>query len=324
MKISIHTDISDIQTERLPVPTKETIARLELVEPGKIPNQRTLILPDPGMTMIDMDLDRADAQFVAWEANDEPLKAILKAGEDLHLQNAKDIWGSHIQKKSPERQLAKVFCHAANYGAYPKKLARALGITVKTAEWIYARWFHLHPGIRDWHNRTRHQLATERLVRNAFGYERYYFDRPENVLNEALAWKPQSSVGIIINTAWYNIDTHLKEVEVLMQVHDSLNMQCPSGLTRELLPKIEEQSLIIVPYDDPLIIPVGFKISDISWGDVEAACCDELQKPAQPLIHYKDDKGIERVKGCKDHQLHSWLATGLKNAQQKALSQLAR
>jgi DNA polymerase I-like protein with 3'-5' exonuclease and polymerase domains len=292
--IDLNADISQLQV-------LDPITELKFVEVGKFPNQRCLIIPDDGKTIIDMDLDRADAQFVAWEANDSTLKDILKAGADLHLENAKSIWGAQCKKEGPERKLAKRFCHAVNYGAYPKKLAKSLGITVKTAEWIYNRWFQIHPGIREWHNRVKAQLFSERLVRNPFGYERYYFDRPENVINEALAWCPQSSVGIIINTAWDAIDAQLPEVEVLMQVHDSLTMQCPSRLTRELLPRIQEKSLIAVPYDDPLIIPVGFKISDKSWGHVVDPCEDG-----------------------KDLELAGWLAQGLHHAKEAASSRLAR
>lgn len=289
---------TDIMT--LSHPTALTMADLTLIKPGKVPNQRTLIIPDDDHVIVDMDLDRADAQFVAWEANDESLKQILKEGADLHLENAKAIWGPHCVKSGPERQLAKRFCHAVNYGAYPKKLARALGLTIKTAEWIYARWFQIHPGIREWHNRVKNDLFTKRLVRNPFGYERYYFDRPEKCINEALAWCPQSSVGIIINTAWENIDLNLPEVEVLMQVHDSLTMQIKVDRWKALLPCVQEQSLIVVPYDDPLIIPVGFKVSEKSWGDVEDPC----------------DKG-------KNPELNLLLKQGLDNAKRKAAGQLA-
>lgn len=292
--IDINTNIYELSIH------EDKLDKLIYVEPGKFPNQRVLIIPDEGHTIVDMDLDRADAQFVAWEANDDTLKQILKAGADLHWENAKSIWGDHVKKKGPERQLAKRFCHAVNYGAYPKRLAKALGITVKTAEWIYNRWFQAHPGIRDWHNRTKAQLFQHRLIRNPFGFERYYFDRPENVINEALAWLPQSSVGIIINTAWANIDANLPQVEVLMQVHDSLTMQVPSKLTRELLPRIQEQSLITVPYEDPLIIPVGFKTSEVSWGDAEDPCSED-----------------------RDPELANWLAAGLQRAKSPALSRLA-
>lgn len=286
-----------------------TLDTLELVEIGKLPNQRTLIIPDDGYTIVDMDLDRADAQFVAWEANDESLKQILKEGADLHWENAKAIWGAHVLKKGPERQLAKRFCHAVNYGAYPKKLARALGLTQQTAEWIYTRWFQIHPGIREWHKRVKADLFSTRLVRNPFGYERYYFDRPEKCINEALAWCPQSSVGIIINTAWDQIDANLPEVEVLMQVHDSLTMQVRTDRVLELLPAIQANSLITVPYDDPLIIPVGFKISAVSWGDANDPC------------EYIDDK--DPSKGRHNPLLYQQLKQGLENAKGKAGCKLA-
>lgn len=297
--IDIHKDVTSFSH-----PAALSLSDLKLVEIGKLPNQRTLIIPDDGYVIVDMDLDRADAQFVAWEANDESLKQILKEGRDLHWENAKAIWGPHVLEDGPERQLAKRFCHAVNYGAYPKKLAQALGISLRTAEWIYSRWFHLHPGIREWHNRIRNDLFTKRLVRNPFGYERYYFDRPEKCINEALAWCPQSSVGIIINTAWENIDINLPEVEVLMQVHDSLTMQVKAENVIQLLPRIQEQSLIKVPYADPLIIPVGFKISDKSWGDAKNPCA---------LIDKKDPS-----KGRHNPQLYQQLQQGLENAKRKA------
>jgi DNA polymerase-1 len=277
----------------------DDLKNLKYVKLGELPNLRNLIVPSKDHMIVDMDLDRADAQFVAWEARDVSLKDILKRGEDLHLQNARDIWGPQCTVDGPERQLAKRFCHAVNYGAYPKKLAAALGISIKTAEWIYHRWFNLHPGIREWHNRIKHQLNTERLVRNPFGFERYYFERPDQVVNQALAWGPQSATGIIINTAWDNIDNTLPEVEVLMQVHDSLTMQVPSQLYRELLPHIQEQSLVVVPYEDPLIVPVGFSVSSKSWGEVADPC-----------------------KKGKDPELQQWLTQGLNNAKQKASREL--
>lgn len=307
--IDLNSDISEIQAQGPRVLTKEEIKTLSMVEAGKVPNQRTLIIPDPGMTIIDMDLNSADPHFVAWEANDALLKQVLKEGKSVHLENAKAVWGDRMTKASPEYKLAKVGGNAINYGAYPKKLSKALGISMKLAEWFYHRWFQIHPGIREWHNRTRNDLATKRLVKNIFGFERYYFDRPENCLNDALAWGPQSSVGIVINKAWVRIDAELPQVEVLIQDHDNLVMQAPRMATRELLPQLQEKALVIVPYDDPLIIPVGFKISDISWGDVEDPC------------------GVERkedVSSFKDSELATWLATGLQNAREKALSQLAR
>ena len=105
------------------------------------------------------------------------------------------------------------------------------------------------------------------FVENRFGYRWYIFDRIDGILPEALAWTPQSTVSCVINRAWVNIHDTLPEVQVLLQVHDSLAGQFPTHLRSILIPKIKEASSIIIPYEDPLIIPVGLKTSEVSWGD---------------------------------------------------------
>lgn len=236
----------------------------------ELPNLRRLFIPDIGFVFADVDLDRADAQVVAWEADDSDLKQIFREGLDLHLENAKAIFGSHIQKKSPERALAKAFCHAANYGATPPTLARALGITVKHADQIHKQWFAAHPNILEWHRSIEAQLAETRQVKNAFGFRRLYFDRIEQCFTQALAWIPQSTVAIVINKGLVALDKHMSdELQLLLQVHDSLGFQVPSYKRHEVLEKARPHLLITVPYPDPLIIPIGFATSDVSWGGCE-------------------------------------------------------
>src|SRR5215213_5100571 len=57
-----------------------------------LPNIRKLFIPDPGYTIFDCDLSGADAQVVAWEAEDEDLKAAFKKGLKIHAKNAEDIF----------------------------------------------------------------------------------------------------------------------------------------------------------------------------------------------------------------------------------------
>jgi hypothetical protein len=45
-----------------------------------LPNVRRLFKPDPGFTLIDIDLSGADAAVVAWEANDQELKDAFMSG----------------------------------------------------------------------------------------------------------------------------------------------------------------------------------------------------------------------------------------------------
>ena len=259
-----------------------------------LPNIRSMFGPDPGFTFFDLDLDRADLQVVVWEAQDPYLQAALRLGADLHLLNAfvlagrepppleelierhsKDescscgprcYWDYREKLKGP-REFAKRFVHATDYGATPRGLAPKLGETVATVDRAQKLWFGAHPGIEAWHRRTEAFVAKHRYVENKFGYRWYIFDRLEGGLPEWLAWLPQSTVGCVINRAWMNIHDQAPEIEVLLQVHDSLGGQFPSHRHDASVAKLLELSRIVIPYDDPLTIPVGVKTSKVSWGD---------------------------------------------------------
>jgi len=252
-----------------------------------LPNMRNLFIPDPGHIILDVDLDRADLQVVVWEADDPDLKRQLTLGVDLHIMNGILLAGKeppsedelienhpnypeHKARYKQERVFAKAFVHGTNYGGGARTMAVAAGTSVRQMEYLQERWFSIHPGIREWHERTEHQLQTQRFVQNAFGYRRFYFDRIEHLLSEALAWVPQSTVAIVTNMGLCNLDENIPEVDLLLQVHDSLVFQVPNWCYPAILPRIREELLIPIPYDDPLTIPVGATASRKSWGDVKA------------------------------------------------------
>lgn len=250
----------------------------------QLPNIRSIFIPDPGMTMFDMDLDRADLQVVCWEANDELLKAALRMGVDIHLMNVFTLDGKdpppleelvethpkYLDHRGPrklKREFSKVFCHATNYVGGARTVAIHTGRTIAEIDRSQKIWFGAHPGIERWHKRIESQVQRFRFVENSFGYRWYIFDRIDGILPEAVAWIPQSTVSNVINKAWKKLYQEEPRAEVLMQVHDSLVGQFPTRLKTELLPKIKAISSITIPYEDLLIIPVGIKTSEVSWGD---------------------------------------------------------
>lgn len=244
------------------LPSEKSKVNVKVAKRGTgltIPNVRAMFIPDEGYTFFDMDLERADLQVVAWESDDPAIKQMLREGADLHAENARTL--------GINREVAKVWVHGTNYGGSPRTMAQQCGITVHAATQLQRKWFGAHPGIEQWHRRTERELLGRKWVENKWGYRWYVFDRPEGLLPEALAWIPQSTVAILINKIWHRVYVEAPEIEVNLQVHDSLAGQFPSSFDGES--RLRELARIPIPYDDPLIIPAQPKVSRESWGACE-------------------------------------------------------
>lgn len=236
-----------------------------------LPNIRSLFIPDPGYTFFDIDLSSADLRVVVWEADEPEFKAMLRAGADPYTEIAKEFYHDpSITKKDHRRQKFKSFAHGTNYLGTPKGLADRLGLPVHEAEETQKWYFGRFPRIKKWQDDLKEQVIKRRMVENIFGYRCYFFDRIEGtIFNQAAAWIPQSTVACIINRAGVNLYNNQKWCELLLQVHDSLGGQFPTHLGDWAVEQILKESAIVLPYDDPVIIPVGIKTSTVSWGECE-------------------------------------------------------
>lgn len=245
-----------------------------------LPNIRKLFIPDAGCTLFDADLAGADAQVVAWEAEDEDLKAAFRKKIDVHHKNGEDMWGTTFTRLvkgthayDEKRQELKRGVHLTNYGGSARGMAMALGWLVHDAEKFQARWFSIHPGIkRNFHGRVQSCLDTSRTVYNKFGFRRVFFDRPDAAFTEALAWIPQSTVALTTYQGAFNLEEKYPKLrlreDILLQVHDSLIFQFPNNEIPDHN-EIKKTLEVKIPYDDPLTIPWGLAVSNLSWGDVK-------------------------------------------------------
>lgn len=241
-----------------------------------VPNVRKLIIPDQGMEIASIDLTGADAQAVAWEADDKDLKKIFRENKvKVHAINARTMWPDKCKTgyEQPFYDLARTGVHLVNYVGGDETLAAAMGYSQWQAKQFREAWFRAHPRILDWHKRIENQLQTTRCVRNAFGYRRFFFERIEGVLPEAIAWIGQSTTACITNRAFDRMAgspiLRALGVELLLQVHDEIVFQYPAHRRQTVLEQVHPLIHIQVPYPDPLIIPWGLKLSDRSWGECE-------------------------------------------------------
>lgn len=240
----------------------------------ELPNVRQLFIPDAGHTMFDIDLDSADLRIVTWESDCAWMKEHFRAGRKPYVEVMREYYRNPAMTKSShprEYAMFKSLCHGTNYLGTADGIAPRIGLLVHETERIQKWYFGLAPEIAKWQERIKKQVMRQRFVSNAFGYRMNIFDKIEGtIFNEAVAWIPQSTVGILINHIWAEIDAHIAEAEVLIQVHDSLVGQFPTvGDAEEaaMLARIIDTAQVVIPYEDPLIIPVGIAHSRKNWGD---------------------------------------------------------
>lgn len=234
----------------------------------ELPNVRRLFIPDPGMTMFDTDLDSADLRIVAWESDCKWLKEQFRTGQKPYVSMMKEYYqDDSITKHHKSYPMFKSTAHGSNYLGTADGMAPRIGLDPKQVQKLQNWYFNLCPEVVKWQNDVKKQVEGRRYIQNVFGYRMYIFDRiQQSTFNEAVAWIPQSSVACLINRVWDNLDRNMPECEILIQVHDSLVGQFETHLGDWAERRIIEESQVVLPYDDPLIIPMGIATSSESWG----------------------------------------------------------
>ncbi len=234
-----------------------------------LPNIRELFVPDHGKTIFDIDGDSADLRIVTWESGCVAMKEYFTAKVKPYVEIAREFYRDPtITKHHRSYKVMKALCHGTNYLGQPQGLSERIGLPVHDIERMQKWYFGMCPEILKWQEDIKKQVDSRGFIENPFGQRLWIWDRiSKKTYNEAVAWIPQSSVGQLINRALVNIDENLPEVELLLQVHDSLAGQFPSHLGGEAERAILEQATVPVECrTGTLIVPMDIRTSKISWG----------------------------------------------------------
>jgi len=232
---------------------------------------KELFLPDDGKVFINADLSQAEARVVAYLAGEERLIRIFEDGGDIHRRNAAVVFRKGEEEvTAEERQLAKRVIHASNYGMGPRTFAKTAGISEAEAKKLLNQYFATYPRIKVWHMAIQSKLRSSRVLTTPLGRRRIFFNRwGESVWKEGLAFIPQSTVADIVNKAL--VCLHSKGVELLLQVHDSVLVQCednPEVVERTIRTLRECMSVPVEINGRFLTIPVDFKVG-YNWEEMK-------------------------------------------------------
>lgn len=224
---------------------------------------------DPGMYMVNVDLEQADGRNVGatcWNLfyeshGPEFAGAYLDAceGGDLHTTvcnmtwpelewpEDKKLWkkfcdGLIAHGQDSYRQLAKKLGHGTNYYGTPRTMAKHAHVPTKIIENFQARYFGKFLAIQEWHRETISLIERTGTITTPFGRRRMFFGRGNDPAThrKAIAYGPQSMTGEQIDRGLLAVWRKYPQVQLLNQVHDSILFQVPFSEAAELIPKILE------------------------------------------------------------------------------------
>jgi len=246
---------------------------------------------DEGMVFTEADLKGAEAFVVAALCDDEYLFNLMQTGGNVHTYTATEIIWPGLTKEEVEKDKkrckilgveteskyyqAKKTRHSGNYLIGPYTLGMDLKIPTAEAEMLLQNFYDRSPKLAEWHSEVEMTMRrNQNVLITPMGRRRQFFGRPgPDLLKEAVAFIPQSTVSDVLNTGLIRVYNELcavyKCINIILQVHDSILIQHPPEMTMfvyDMMKKLMKVNLEIK--DRKFYIPIELK-TGANWRDMK-------------------------------------------------------
>jgi len=230
---------------------------------------------EPGKVMISADYAQFELRLAAAMSGDEALVKDFNEGVDIHTKTAAEVYGIPMSEVTKDqRREAKVVNFGIIYGMSAKGLADATGMTVAEAQEFERQYFELRKPIETKLKSYLEQARTEGFVETWFGRRRPTPDvKSANFVIRTGAERAAQNMPIqgteadLMKLAMIRLNEKLpKGAEMIMQVHDSIMVECEPGQAEEVGQIMREVMEEVAP-------ELGVKLAvDVktgkNWGEV--------------------------------------------------------
>lgn len=229
----------------------------------------------PGKVLVSADYSQFELRLAAALSGDEDLVRDFNSGIDIHTKTASEAFGVPIEEVTKQqRRAAKVINFGVLYGMSAKGLADAAEMSVPEARAFIDRYFELRAPIKKKLDEILTQAREKGYVETLFGRRRPTPDvKSSNFLVRAAAERAAQNMPIqgteadLMKRAMVAVDAKLpKGADLIMQVHDSLIVECDENLKDEVAGILKETMEGVAPeLDIKLAVDVT---SGGNWGQL--------------------------------------------------------
>lgn len=236
---------------------------------------RTGFVASEGKVLVSADYSQFELRLAAVLAGDEKLIADFNAGIDIHTKTAAEAFNVPIEKVTKEqRRAAKVINFGVLYGMSVNGLAAAAKMSFFEAKQFIENYFKLRAPIKMYLEKILRQAREEGFVETYFGRRRPCPDvKSTNFVIRQAAERAAMNMPIqgteadLMKRAMILVDRQLpKGAELIMQVHDSLIVECDKSLAMEVA-EILRQAMETVAPELRIKLVVEVTVGN-NWGEL--------------------------------------------------------
>jgi DNA polymerase-1 len=230
---------------------------------------RGCFVAERGARLLSADYSQVELRVLAHVADEEVLKAIFRAGDDVHAATAAEVFGiSRDEVDVGQRSKAKMVNFGIVYGLTGFGLADRLNIPRKEGEEFVARYLERFPAVRAFREQVIERAQEEGFVKTLMGRRRPIPElRSGNPntrrLGERLAVNTviQGTAADIIKVAMVRCQGALRErgsqTRLVLQIHDELLFEGPPGEMDGAAELVRREMCAAYQLDPPLEVDIG-------------------------------------------------------------------
>jgi len=239
---------------------------------------RACFVAERGARLLSADYSQVELRVLAQVAEEEVLKEIFRAGDDVHAATAAEVFDiSREDVDVGQRSKAKMVNFGIVYGLTGFGLADRLNIPRKEGEEFVARYLERFPAVRAFRERIVEQAQDDGYVTTLMGRRRPIPElRSGNAntrrLGERLAVNTviQGTAADIIKVAMVRCHRALGEAgtktRLVLQIHDELLFEGPPGEMDDAIELVRREMCAAYRLDPPLEVDVGV---GVDWLDTK-------------------------------------------------------
>lgn len=236
---------------------------------------RNGFVADADKVLVSADYSQFELRLAAALSNDEKLIADFNSGIDIHTKTASEAFKVPFEQVSKkQRRAAKVINFGVLYGMSAKGLSDAADMTVPEAKEFIDKYFELRAPMKKKLEEFLKQARDEGFVETLYGRRRPTPDvKSANFLIRTAAERAAQNMPIqgteadLMKRAMVRVDAALpKGAELIMQVHDSLIVECDAALADSVGEILKREMMGVAP---ELPVELAVEVTTGSnWGEL--------------------------------------------------------